>query len=609
MNPDKISKDIENDVVIQKENWERLATHIATVVGSLKPSTVEQCYRNLLQSNLIRGKEILASSVLKYQTDFNQGMASAALVALVNSEFPEFGDLVIREAIARFISGYKSNDKRGCYSMMSLISYSFCYQVVHEILILQLIHLLMERPTNDSVDLVISLLRQCGKSLVEVSKVAHTVTYEKLRDLLQEGRLSERTAHSVEDLFELRRFNYDSVSLNLISLPAHKINTHTIILDLEKEESSKQNMGLAEFQYDPFFFENESKYELFKKRLLETDAEEDTIPITTVKDMTNNDELAFKKTIYLILKSSLSGDEAAHKLLKLRASDGQKHKIVDILVSSCSQEATYSKFYGITAERLCSSHRSWKPAFSKIFAENYENVTQFEPFQLRNVGKFWGHILASDYIGFEVFEQVHMNEEETTSSGRVYLKFLFQELVADLGIKELVERLREEYIQPFLANIFPLDNSEKTRFSINYFTAIGLGALTENMRRELMRTEEEETLRGKSNVDTLLHEGRLAAPVRGRNEVSISLGYQNINRSPTPVKRRDRSITPPSRNRNRSITPTKRSNRSITPPRRQRSRSPPRNRPTTSNRFSNSPLDFARPRDNGWGDRPNKKNR
>ena len=34
-------------------------------------------------------------------------------------------------------------------------------------------------------------------------------------------------------------------------------------------------------------------------------------------------------------------------------------------------------------------------------------------------------------------------------------------------------------------NMFPTDNPKDTRFSINYFTSIGLGILTEDMREYL----------------------------------------------------------------------------------------------------------------------------
>ena len=36
---------------------------------------------------------------------------------------------------------------------------------------------------------------------------------------------------------------------------------------------------------------------------------------TKVEDLTASDDIEFKKKFYLILKSSLSGDEAAHKVL------------------------------------------------------------------------------------------------------------------------------------------------------------------------------------------------------------------------------------------------------------------------------------------------------
>ena len=40
-------------------------------------------------------------------------------------------------------------------------------------------------------------------------------------------------------------------------------------------------------------------------------------------------------------------------------------------------------------------------------------------------------------------------------------------------------------MQPYLTGIFPRDSIQNARFSVNYFTSIGLGALTEDLREFL----------------------------------------------------------------------------------------------------------------------------
>ena len=40
------------------------------------------------------------------------------------------------------------------------------------------------------------------------------------------------------------------------------------------------------------------------------------------------------------------------------------------------------------------------------------------------MGKFWGHLFATDYIGFELFEIVKINAEESTAPSRIFIKFI-----------------------------------------------------------------------------------------------------------------------------------------------------------------------------------------
>lgn len=62
---------------------------------------------------------------------------------------------------------------------------------------------------------------------------------------------------------------------------------------------------------------------------------------------------------------------------------------------------------------------------------------------------------------------------------------LVQELSEHLGIRLLNERLTDPTLQDSFESIFPRDNPKNTRFAINFFTSIGLGGITENLREYL----------------------------------------------------------------------------------------------------------------------------
>jgi len=43
----------------------------------------------------------------------------------------------------------------------------------------------------------------------------------------------------------------------------------------------------------------------------------------------------------------------------------------------------------------------------------------------------------------------------------------------------------EENLAPYLTGVFPRDSIQNARFSVNYFTSIGLGVLTDDLRNFL----------------------------------------------------------------------------------------------------------------------------
>lgn len=54
-----------------------------------------------------------------------------------------------------------------------------------------------------------------------------------------------------------------------------------------------------------------------------------------------------------------------------------------------------------------------------------------------------------------------------------------------MGLRSLNERLQDPSLAVWFGNLFPRDTPRNMRFSINFFTSIGLGGLTDALRRHL----------------------------------------------------------------------------------------------------------------------------
>jgi pre-mRNA-splicing factor CWC22 len=156
-----------------------------------------------------------------------------------------------------------------------------------------------------------------------------------------------------------------------------------------------------------------------------------------------------------------------------------------MIIECCSQERSYSNFYGLIGERFSKLSRPYTAAFEQTFRNYYDTVHRYETNRLRNIARFFGHLLATDSVSWAVLDVVKMNEEDTTSSSRIFVKILCGEMMEEMGLKGLTERFKDPDIVDCCRGMFPMDNPKNTRFAINYFTSVGLGAVTEQMREHL----------------------------------------------------------------------------------------------------------------------------
>lgn len=329
---------------------------------------------------------------------------------------------------------------------------------------------------------------------------------------MHEGEIDKKVQYTIEQLFAIRKTNFaehPAVKKELDLVDVEDQVTHD---DISLTDNLDPEDRLNFFHFDDKFVENEDKYDAIRREILgdeaieqlegrnaeddeEADEEDEnagglvvnTEPTETQRiiDQTETDLINLRRTIYLTVMSSVDFNECVHKLLKIKISSGQEVELCNMIIECCSQERTYMRFYGLCGQRLALIDRVYQECFEKSFVNQYTTIHRLDTNKLRNVAKFFAQLLQADALPWTVMAAIHLNEDETTSSSRIFIKILFQELAEFMGLPKLNERLKDQFLQEYYAGIFPRNNPKNTRFAINFFTSIGLGGLTDQLREWL----------------------------------------------------------------------------------------------------------------------------
>ncbi|KAM5351333.1 hypothetical protein ACJ41O_004056 [Fusarium nematophilum] len=599
---DKTSKEY------QRMAWEALKKSINGLINKVNTANIKHIVPELFGENLIRGRGLFCRSIMKAQAaSLPFTPIYAAMAAIVNTKLPQVGELLTRRLVMQFRKGFKRNDKAVCLSSTTFLAHLINQQVQHEMLAGQILLLLLHKPTDDSVEIAVGFCREVGQYLEEMQPSIAMAVFDQFRNILHEADIDKRTQYMIEVLFQVRKDKFKdnpAVKEELDLVEEEDQITHRVELEGEIEVQD----GLNIFKFDAEWEEHEEAYKKLKAEILgegsdyedddedeyESSSEEEEDEQTKameIKDQSNADLVNLRRTIYLTIMSSADPEEAVHKLMKINLPAGQEPELPSMIVECCSQEKTYTKFFGMIGERFAKINRLWCDLFEQAFAKYYDTIHRYENNKLRNIAMLFGHMLASDALGWHCLSVIHLNEDETTSSSRIFIKILFQFIAEETGMPKLRARMTDETLRPNLEGLFPKDNPRNIRFSINYFTSIGMGALTEEMRTHLQN----------------MPKPALPAPPAADSDSDSVSSYSSYtgssysrSRSRTPRRVADRgrspSRTPERRGRGRSYSSSRSRSYSRSPSVRGRGRSqsysaspPRRGRRYTSESRSRSP--------------------
>ncbi|KAJ6219488.1 hypothetical protein RDWZM_005300 [Blomia tropicalis] len=517
-----------NGEAYQRLAWEALKKSINGLINKVNISNIAIMVKELFEINMIRGRGLFCRAIMRAQMSsptFTH--VYAALVAVCNTKFPKVGELLIKRLIIQFRRTFQRNDKNNCINTVRFIAHLVNQSIVHELLALEILILLLDNATDDSVEVAIAFVKECGSKLTETLRnILHDAVLGKRMTevaiaFVKEcgSKLTDVASKATAAIFEtLRNILHDAVlgkrdhpsilpELDLVE----EADQTTHMLELSEDYETEDRLNV--FKFDPDFQDNEAKYDSIKKEILgdgdsdessdssggsdsdDEDSNDDsdggdpgptgTTDSSVIIDNTETNLITLRKTIYLTIQSSLDFEECAHKLLKLEINESQYEEMCNMIVDCCAQQRTYIKFFGLLAQRFCQLNPKFCVPFTEIFKNCYDTIHRFETCKLRNVAKLFAHLFHTDAIPWTILSHIKLNEFDTTSSSRVFIKILFQQLAESLGLVRLNARIKDVTLQEAFDGLFPRNEPQNTRFAINFFTSIGLGGLTDDLREHL----------------------------------------------------------------------------------------------------------------------------
>lgn len=267
----------------------------------------------------------------------------ACLLSIINSKLPQVGALVVTRLIVQFRRAFKRNDKPTCIATLTFLAHLCNQRVCNEVLAMEILQLLLDNATDDSVELAVNFTREVGLLLQEEEPKFNNALYEMYRDVLHNPAIDKRVQFMVEVLFQTRRDKFKDnpiVPEGLDLVDDEDQITHRINLTAQLQVQETLNI----FKADPDFEQHEEEYRLQKEEILGSDsgesgseegsdeeddeeegpAGEDLTGTIDIHDHTETNLVNLRRRIYLTIMSALDFQEGIHKLLQIPLAPGQE---------------------------------------------------------------------------------------------------------------------------------------------------------------------------------------------------------------------------------------------------------------------------------------------
>lgn len=338
----------------------------------------------------------------------------------------EVGAHFLETVVRRFDEVYKSSkEDKECDNLVAIVAHLYNFQVVHSVLIFDILKLLLGTFSEKDIELVLFVLKNVGfalrkddalalKELISDAQRKASGSGSKFKDqnrvrfmletmlALKNNDMRKIPGYDPEPVERLRKLQrtliHNSaggsdlklrVSLENI-LNAEQVGRWWIVgsswsgapmISKHDDTTSKQSASEGQF--------SQKVLELARKQRMNTE---------------------IRRNIFCVLMTSEDYLDAFEKLLRMGLKDKQEREIVHVLMDCCLQEKSFNAFYAVLGEKFCSQDRRFQMTFQFCLWDKFKELANLPSGAFTNLVQLVTHFLQKKCLSLSILKVIEFGE-------------------------------------------------------------------------------------------------------------------------------------------------------------------------------------------------------
>uniref|UniRef100_A0A3Q1HKF9 Nucleolar MIF4G domain-containing protein 1 n=1 Tax=Anabas testudineus TaxID=64144 RepID=A0A3Q1HKF9_ANATE len=338
----------------------------------------------------------------------------------------EVGAHFLETVVQQFDELYKNpSEGKECDNLVAIVAHLYNFQVVHSVLIFDILKRLVGTFSERDIELVLFVLRNVGfalrkddalalKELISEAQRKASALGSKFKDqtrvrfmletmlALKNNDMRKIPGYNPEPVERLRKLQRTlihrsaggsdvklRVSLESL-LAADQVGRWWIVgsswsgapmISKQGNTTTKQNSEEGQF--------STKVLELARKQRMNTEV---------------------RRNIFCVIMTSEDYLDAFEKLLRIGLKDKQEREIVHVLMDCCLQEKTFNAFYAVLGEKFCSHDRRFQMTFQFSLWDKFKELSKLPSSTFNNLVLLVTHFLQRKCLSLSVLKVIEFGE-------------------------------------------------------------------------------------------------------------------------------------------------------------------------------------------------------
>ncbi|KAM9712409.1 nucleolar MIF4G domain-containing protein 1 [Menidia menidia] len=364
----------------------------------------------------------------------------------------EVGAHFLETVVRRFDELYKSpSESKECNNLIAIVAHLYNFQVVHSVLVFDLLKLLVGAFTERDIELVLFVLRSVGFTLRKDDALSlKELISEAQRKAGDKGSMFQdqnRVRFMLETMLALKNNDmrkipgYDPEPVERLKKLQRTLVSRVAGGSDMKLRVSLENLLAAE-QVGRWWIVGSSwsGAPMISKpgdgttKTSSAEGQFSAKVLDLARKQRMNTEV--RRNIFCVLITSEDYLDAYEKLLRMGLKDKQEREIVHVLMDCCLQEKSFNAFYAVLGEKFCCHDRRFQMTFQFSLWDKFRDLSNLSKSTFSNLILLVTHFLQKKCLSLSILKVIEFGELDKATVR--FLRQVLTKLLKETEPEELV---------------------------------------------------------------------------------------------------------------------------------------------------------------------------